>query len=142
MKKMSTIKIQVLLFILTFGFAAWALAEEVAKIVEPEKIDQVLGFLPAIVEAFKSGHYLMAGALVSLVVTFGIRQYVLPKLKVADGLLPLISAVVGMIAGVSLAVANQAPIGEAAMAVMSGPLASTLWSGALKYFFKKPISPV
>lgn len=138
-EKMNGIRSGAFIFLGVFIVPFLVFAEEVAKVVEPEQAQDALGFLPAIVEAFKSGHYLMAGALISLVVTFVLRSYVLPRLKLNDGLLPILSAAIGLLSGVGLAVANGATLNEATLAVFSGPLASMLWSSSIKYFFKKPV---
>ena len=118
-----------------------AFAEEmvnvVPAVVEPNSVPDALGVVPVLVEAYRNGNYLLAGALISLVLTFVIRAFVLPKLKLGHGVLPLLSALIGMISGVGLAIANGAPLEAAAMAILSGPLASSFWDSLLKYGFKK-----
>lgn len=109
----------------------------IAQVIEPEKIQDALGLLPVLFSFIKNGQWLLAGAAISLIVTFVSRHYIFPKIKVGDGVLPIYSALVGCLAGVSLAVLNNATLGEATIAVMSGPAASLLWDSAVKYFFQK-----
>lgn len=108
-----------------------------ATLEAPQEVGDVMGFLPVIIHAAQNGQWLLFGALIALVVTFIAKKYILPKLKLGNGLLPLISALVGMVGGVGLAIANGAEPLQASLAVLSGPLASTLWDALIKYFFKK-----
>lgn len=139
------------IFIFVFGVIAFAEAdvavvaeksEVVAATVEkaieaPEEVGDIVGFLPALVGAYKNGAWTLFGALIALILTFVIRKFVLPVVKLGSGVLPLVSAILGIVAGVGLAVANGASAQAASMAVLSGPLASTLWDSLIKYFFKK-----
>lgn len=109
-----------------------------AQVTEPVDVSGIVGILPAILNAFKNGQYLLAGALVSLILTFVIKTFVLPKVKLGNGVLPIVSALIGCLAGVSIAVANGAEPLAATLAVFSGPVASTLWDSIVKYFFPKP----
>lgn len=130
--KSLTLNIRLMIFTLFIPFIAWA-----QEIKAPEQLEDLGGYIPIIIEAFKNGQWLMFGSLIALVATFAVKKYVFPKLKLGSGLLPIVSAVIGVIGGVGLAIANKAEPAEAALAVMSGPLASTLWDAILKYFFKK-----
>lgn len=105
--------------------------------VGPGNMEEALRFLPVILEALRSGNYLVAGAAVALILTFLARKYLLPKMGLGNGFLPVISALVGLIAGVGLAIVGGASADAAMLAVMSGPLASVLWDALFKYFFKK-----
>lgn len=117
-----------------------AFAQEVS---EPETIDQALGYLPLLIEAFKLGKWPVFGALATLVLVFIFRQFILPKLKIfSTEILPIVSAVLGIFVGLAVALAGGAPIGGALMAVLSGPLASTLWMAVVKYFAPKAPSEV
>jgi hypothetical protein len=126
---------------MSFFASCYAYAQEVVEsavtIAAPQEIGQALELLPVIMSTMKNGQWLAFGALISLVVTFIVRKWVLPKLKLGSGVLPLVSALIGMFAGVSLAIANGAEPSAAGLAVLSGPLASTLWDSSIKYFFKK-----
>lgn len=118
--------------------AAQVTQEEVeSPVAEPKDWGDVAEFFPAMIQAVKSGNWLLFGALVSLILTFAVKQFVLPKLGVGNGILPILSVVLGAVAGVGGAVASGASLGAAALAVLSGPLASTLWDAIVKYFFPK-----
>lgn len=106
-------------------------------VAEPGSPADVAAFLPALIQAAKQGNWLLVGAIVALILTFLTRKLLLPKLKLGHGALPLISAVIGVVAGVGIAIVGGANLNEASFAVLSGPLASTLWDAAVKYFFKK-----
>lgn len=108
---------------------------------EPTDLSGAAAFLPAIIAAVKSGSWLFAGSGIALVVTFAIKKYLLPKIGAGNGWLPIVSALVGMLGGVGLAVVNGASLHAASLAVLSGPLASTLWESVVQYFFKKPVQP-
>lgn len=104
---------------------------------EPDSVGEVVKLVPVIVGAFKSGSFLMAGAGIALIVTYIFRRAVLPKIKLGSGVLPIVSALVGCFAGVSVAILGGANLLEASLAVMSGPLASVLWDAVIKYFLPK-----
>lgn len=129
---MFALKFTLFVLLSFLGFAAFAEA-----VLPPESVEQAIGFLPILIEAFKNSNWLAFGAGVSLILTFIAKQYVLPKLNLGNGLLPLVSAGVGVIAGVGGAVLAGSTVEAALLAVLSGPLASTIWDAVAKYFFAK-----
>lgn len=104
---------------------------------EPGSVEQAVGMLPILVNFAKAGNWLMFGAALSLLLTFAIKKYVLPKVGLGNGVLPLVSIVLGVVAGVGAAVLGGASVQAATLAVLSGPLASSLWDALFQYFFKK-----
>jgi hypothetical protein len=124
-----------LLGALLFPMSLWA--EGNAVVLEPESLEEALRFIPVILEALSSGNYLVMGAAISLVLTFLVRRFVLPKMGLGNGFLPVVAALLGMLAGVGGAILGGADMQSAVLAVMSGPLASVLWDSFFKYFFKK-----
>lgn len=129
---------KLLLFLFAVLFTGVCMAEEVVHLVkEPEQVTDALKMIPVILGALKDGNYLLAGAFCSLVLTFLSRRFVLPKLKLGPGILPILSAVIGCVSGVGIAIAAGANVSQASLAVLSGPLASTLWDSVIKYAFKK-----
>ena len=120
---------------LIFGMLAFLGLAAFAQITQPETVEKAVGLLPMIYEAFKSGQTLMAAALATLVIVFILRQYVLPKLNLSAAVLPLVSIVVGMLSALAISVASGSTLQAAAMALLAGPLASSLWSVLIKYFF-------
>lgn len=120
------------MFFMLFGLMFTCLAFAQA---EPSTIEGAVGLLPAIYAAVKSGNYLLAGASLTLVLVFVVRQYLLPKLSVSASALPVISIVIGILSGAAVSVVGGATLSQAALAMLSGPLASSLWSTAIKYLF-------
>lgn len=103
----------------------------------PSDLNVVVGFIPVLIAAWKNGQWVLVGAILSLILTFAFRKFLMPSLKLGSGVLPLVSAVLGVVAGVGAAIVGGAELMPAVLAVFSGPLASTLWDAAVKYFFKK-----
>jgi hypothetical protein len=135
-------KIFLILFGLMLSVSAFAegAAEKVAEVPmleQPMEVGDLSQFFPALLDAYKNSNWLILGAIIALILTLLVRKYVLPMMKLGSGVLPFVSALLGLISGVGLAVANGASLQAASMAVLSGPLASTLWNSGAKYFFKK-----
>lgn len=116
-------------------------AEEVAPPSESELKDfgDVAKLIPTMVTFAKNGQWLLFGSVLSLILTFLVRQLVLPKVNLKTGVLPLVSAVLGCLAGVGGAVLAGATPLAAVIAVLSGPAGSWLWSAVAKHFF--PAAP-
>ena len=112
-----------------------------AQVAEPVQVDQAVGLLPQILADITGQKYLLAGALITLVLVFIIKQYALPKLNLSTAVLPLASAVIGVISGYAVSIAGGATAGQAAVALLSGPAASALWDVLLKYLFPVPAAP-
>lgn len=113
------------------------LAQELIQPGEPQDINEVVTLLGTVIKYFKEGQYLLGGAALTLILVFAFRKFVMPKMKLKAGVLPLISAVTGCLVGVSLAILAGATATQALLSVGAGPLASTLWDALIKYFFKK-----
>lgn len=128
--------------LLTAGLSQKAFAQDAPTPVptEPTTIGEAAAWLPALITFAKNSQWLLFGAVMALVGVFLIRQYVLPGLGLNTKILPLVSAVLGILAGVGGAVYAGSDLMAAAMAVLSGPLASALWSAVVKYFL--PEAPV
>lgn len=101
---------------------------------EPTTIEEAARFIPTLIEFALHGKWLAFGAMATLVLVFLVRQYALPKLGLNTKVLPLVSALLGVLVGVGGAVAVGAEPLAALLAVLSGPLASTLYSAIVKYF--------
>jgi hypothetical protein len=106
-----------------------------AQIVPP--IEDPVGYLPALWLAIQNGQWLVVGAIVTLILVLLFKKLVLPKIGLGTGILPIVSAIIGVVTGVGLAIMGGAPLAAAAAAVFSGPLAGLLWDALVKYFFKK-----
>lgn len=107
----------------------------VPGVTEPTTLEQAVGYLPTLIELAKNGKWLLFGALLTVVLTFFIRQWVLPKAGLNVRVLPLVSAALGALVGFCIAyLAGAAPL-EAALATLSGPVGSLFWDAVLKYAF-------
>lgn len=119
-------------------YAQPAHAEDVqlpAIIDAPQSIEQAAAFLPTLILLAKNGQWLLFGALLTLVLVFLIRQYVLPSFGLKNPkVLPLVSALLGVLVGVGVAVLGGAKPEAALLASLSGPVASSLWGAIVKYF--------
>ena len=120
----------------TLFLTACASLPALAQVAAPADGD-IVGYIPAIWLAIQQGNWLLAGAGVTLILTLLVKKFLLPKIGVGNGVLPIVSAVLGIVSGVGMAILGGAPLGAAAAAVFSGPLASMLWDAVVKYFFKK-----
>lgn len=105
---------------------------------EPQSLDQVVNLLAPIVTFVKNGQYLAAGAAVTLVLVFGFKTFILPRLSLTSAILPLLSAVLGLITGLSIAILGGANFLQAMIAMGSGPAASLLWDSVIKLILAKP----
>lgn len=99
--------------------------------------DQALTAFKVLTEAVQNGQYLLAAAALTLIMVVLFRKLLMPRLGLKAGVLPLVSAILGCLTGGSLAILAGANAQQATMAVLAGPLASTLWDALAKYFFKK-----
>jgi hypothetical protein len=106
---------------------------------EPQSLDQVVSLIAPIITFVKNGQYLMAGAAVTLVLVFLFKTFILPRIALTTQILPLLSAVLGLFAGLSISILAGATPLQAMIAMGSGPAASLLWDSILKFFLtKKP----
>jgi branched-subunit amino acid transport protein AzlD len=120
-----------------FSFLVCFCLSAFAQAAEPGSVDQAVGLLPQILANISQGKYLLAGALITLVIVFIVKQYVLPKVNLSTGALPLISLVVGALSAVALGISGGATPAQAALALLSGPTASALWDIVIKFMVPK-----
>jgi hypothetical protein len=104
---------------------------------EPGTVGEATGMLAPIWEAIKNGKYLLAGAGVTLVLVFAFRKFLMDKLGLGTGVLPLVSAGIGILSAIASSLWLGASLPEAGMAVLAGPAAGLLWDAVIKYFVKK-----
>lgn len=119
-------------FLVSFCMTAFA------QVTEPGSVDQAVGMLPGIIAAFQTAKPLLGCALIVLILVFVIKQYILPKLNVSTSILPWVSVVLGILSAIAVGVSGGASPAQAAMAMLSGPAASSFWDMILKYFAPKP----
>jgi hypothetical protein len=120
-------------------FPIAVLAQVVAQ--APQSVDQAVGMLPVLASFWHNGAYLAFGAGVALILCFVLNQYVFPKLKMGPALVPIASGIIGIIAGVGLAVVNGASLQSASLAVLSGSVATHLWESIFQYFLPQAQPP-
>lgn len=122
-------------FALVFGFCCSVFAQAVS---EPASVDQAVGFIPQIISLFGQGKALLACALIVLVLVFAVKQYVLPKVNLSTNVLPWVSVLLGVLSALAVGVSGGATPGQAALALLSGPAASSLWDLILKHLVPQP----
>jgi hypothetical protein len=127
------VKVRLLAIFGALFMTACAALPALAQAVDPDP----LSYIGVIWAAIQSGQYLAAGAGVTLILVLLIKKYLLPKLGLGSGILPVVSIVLGIVSGVGMAIMGGAPLGAAIAAAFSGPVASSLWDALIKYFFKK-----
>lgn len=125
--------------ILNLGAIALAIGWAIAAMgQEPGSLPEAFNLLAPIIELIGNGKYLAGGAGITLILVYLFRAYVMPKLKVGPGALPLIAAGLGVVVGLAASLFGGAKLEEATLAVLSGPAAMALWSAVIKYFLPKP----
>lgn len=98
-------------------------------IVPPETVEEATKLLPAIIDSLMTGKYLILGALVVMLATLGVRQYLIPKWNLSTNALPWVAVAIAFLNGVAAHVAGGMPIDKAAqMILISGGLAAQIWS--------------
>lgn len=110
-----------------------------AQVAPPETVDQAVGLLPQLLEAIASGNHIVAYGIGIMVLIVGVRQYVLPKVKLSQDSLPIVTLILSSLgmAGASLLVPG-ASLGPAILnGVVSGIFASGAWDLLGKYIAKK-----
>lgn len=110
-------------------------APTIPNVQEPQDIAQAVAYLPALIDFARKGNWLLFGSLLTILLTFAIRQWVLPKAGLNVRILPIVSGVLGALVGVGSAILGGAAPEAAAIAVLSGPVGSILWDAVLKYVF-------
>lgn len=131
------------LFLGLFALLFWSVvsfAQEVAEvvatatpavpvIVPPETVEEATKLLPAIIESLMTGKYLILGALVVMLATLGVRQYLIPKWNLSTNALPWVAIAIAFLNGVAAHVAGGMPVEQAAkMILISGGIAAQVWS--------------
>lgn len=113
----------------------------VPNVKEPASLEEAVQYLPVLIELATNGQWLFFGALLAVVLTFLIRQFVLPKLGLNTRVLPLVSAILGGASAWCIAyLAGATPL-AAALTLLSGPVGSLLWDAVLKYVFNSVAPP-
>ena len=104
----------------------------------PEQNLDINATVQSIFDYIAHGKPVMAAAAGILILVYLFRRYALPKLKIGNGVLPILSLALGGIIGILSQVIAGVPPAEAAKIILiSGPGASVFWSAILKLFVKK-----
>jgi hypothetical protein len=127
-----------------FAFPLIALAQVATPaatpgIIIPVDPNAVVGMFPTLLTFFQNGQYLALGGAITLILCFVLNKYVLPKIGLGSAVVPIASTIVGILSGLGLAVANGASPLAAALAVMSGPLATHAYELFFQYFVPKDV---
>lgn len=85
-----------------------------------------------------SGMYTaMMAALVTMLIVFLFRKFLMKSWGLASGVLPWFSVGVGFVVGFYTASWLRASPGEVQISMLAGPIAGFLWDSLGKYFVKK-----
>lgn len=104
----------------------------------PEQALDINATIQSIFDYIAHGKPVMAASAGILILVYLFRRYALPKLRLGNGVLPILSLVLGVVIGVLSQVIAGVPPAEAAKIILiSGPGASVFWSSILKLFVKK-----
>jgi hypothetical protein len=127
-------KVITLFTLLITPIISWA--QEVAP---PETVDQVVGYLPKLLEAIATGNHNVAYGIGIMILIVGIRQYVLPKLNLTHETLPIVTMVLSSIGMAGMALMTPgASVGPALLnGIIAGIFASGTWDLIGKYLAKK-----
>lgn len=122
----------IVLFIVTFLTSLALFAAEAIK--EPTSFEEISQLIPMFFQFASEGKWLMFGSLATLVIVFALKKYFIPKLS--NNALPWVSLGVGVLSAFAITLLTGASPKEAALALMSGPTASMLWTLIAKHIFK------
>ncbi|MFV8250260.1 hypothetical protein [Bdellovibrio bacteriovorus] len=102
-----------------------------AEFVAPETVDQAMqaGLVQALVHAALTGKWVVAIAIVAMMGTVVVRQYLIPMWNIGEKALPWVSIILATISSIAAKVYLGVDPQQAAVAILiSGGLASQLWS--------------
>jgi len=117
-------------FFLAFLMPVFAFAEEAAV-----DLDSVIDQLALAVSEAK---WVVVVACVVVILVHLSRKFLIDKIGLGSGVLPILSLVLGALLSWGLSVIGGVSAAEAAKSILfSGATASLLWSGLLKLLFKK-----
>lgn len=90
--------------------------------------------------AIKSGNWGLAAALALMLVVYGARLFLLPKMN--PQAVPLMVAVLGVVAGIASALSAGAPVlSSILMGLFVGAAASGMWEQVFKHILPEPPKP-
>jgi hypothetical protein len=75
--------------------------EALAATLHPIEYGDVVSLFPVLIEAFKSGHWMVFGGGLVMSLTWAVKHYVLPKLALKDAVLPLVALLLGLLGAAS-----------------------------------------
>jgi hypothetical protein len=75
--------------------------EALAAMLQPVDHGDIVALLPVLLEAFKSGHWIVFGAGLVMSLTWTVKHYVLPKLALKDAVLPIVALLLGLLGAAS-----------------------------------------
>jgi len=75
--------------------------EALAAALKPIDHGDIVALLPVLLEAFKSGHWIVFGAGLVMSLTWAVKHYVLPKLGLKDAVLPIVALLLGLLGAAS-----------------------------------------
>jgi len=131
-KKLTSLTLAFLGLFTFFLLPLWVLAQEITP---PETVEEATELLPALIDALMNGKWVVVGALTVMVLTVSVRQYLIPKWNLSTDILPWVSIAIAFLNGVAAHAVGGVDVKEAAaMILISGGLASQIWSMGGKHF--------
>lgn len=104
----------------------------------PQEHIDINATIQSIFDYIQHGKPVMAASAGILILVYLFRRYALPKLQLGNGVLPILSVVLGAIIGVlSQVIVGISPAEAAKIVLISGPGASMFWATVIKLFMKK-----
>lgn len=105
-----------------------ALSSLAQNIIPPTDVNGAVALLPQLLAAISSGNHNVAYGIVLMFILLGVRQYILPKAKISQEMIPVISALLSSLGMVAVAI--TVPGAAIGPAVMNGVVAAIFASGA------------
>lgn len=137
MKKFAPILL--FMFLMVIGLVCFAQASpSPASLVGVVPDQDVNSLVSQIFAAFAAGKLAVGISAIVVLCTFIFRKYVVDAGKLGSGSLPWVSVVLGIVFGIASNVLfGASPAAAASAILLSGPIASSLWSNVLKLVLHK-----
>ncbi len=118
------------LFVMSIGAMAFA------QVAEPQNLDQAVAYMPVLMKYIHSGSVLGISAVVVLLLSYVLKAYVIPRVGLNKGAIPVISMALGVLVGPAIAIISGASPEQAVQSLAAGPWAVFMHEAIAKYFQK------
>lgn len=108
-----------------------------AQSAPPSTVDEGSQWVGKLMEAIASGNYLVVGGIVVMLLMVAVKQYLLPKIKVSEDLIPFINIIITAIGMAGFAMAGGVAVAAALKtALVTSGIATLAWEALGKYLAK------